>query len=329
MCIGIRRFSTSLTKPLNRYEEGSTLAGVIYIHRISDIRFGGITGRNFNLFRKLCGESTLKNVVLVTNMWGVDPQDISEAREEELSSNFFKPALERGAQMARHYNTPQSAHDIIRRIMGNRPVVLQIQRELVDEGKDIIGTAAGESINAELKELIRRQQAELEGVRDEMMQALKKKDEERRRELDEERSKLQELMDKVTKDSESMAANYAAEKERMEAMMAEMEQKREQDKVERRQHSADLTRGPQDETNVYVADRTRLEQQVKRPQDLVGIPVATSPGELTRYSASPTRTKETEWADPGRTPPRISGPQASSLVPSYVKFLSRPATHGG
>jgi hypothetical protein len=66
-----------------RYEHGYKLTGVIYIHRISDIRFTGIAGRNFKMFRELCGDSTLKNVILVTNMWGDVPQDVGEAREEE------------------------------------------------------------------------------------------------------------------------------------------------------------------------------------------------------------------------------------------------------
>ena len=34
------------------------------------------------MFRKLCGESTLKNVVLVTNMWNVNPHHINEAWED-------------------------------------------------------------------------------------------------------------------------------------------------------------------------------------------------------------------------------------------------------
>ena len=39
------------------------LSGVIYMHRISDFKMGGISRRNFHMFRSLCGEKTLKNVV--------------------------------------------------------------------------------------------------------------------------------------------------------------------------------------------------------------------------------------------------------------------------
>ena len=221
----VRFFSIFRTELLNRYERGSTLAGVIYVHRISDYRFTGISGRNFRMFRELCGESTLKNVVLVTNMWGDVSSEIGEAREDELSSKFFKPVLDKHARMVRHHNTTQSSHDIIRKIMTNHPEVLQIQRELVDEDKDIVDTAAGEAVNQELSEQIKRHRVELEKLQQEMAQALMKKDDETRQELDEERRKLQEMIEKTQKDSEEMAEKYAAEKEEMETKMIEMEKK--------------------------------------------------------------------------------------------------------
>lgn len=163
------------------------------------------------MFRELCGDTTLRNVVLVTNMWGEVSRDIGESREDELSTNFFKSVLDKGAQMVRHHNTTQSAHEIIRRIMRNRPVVLQIQRELVDEHKDIVDTAAGEAVNQELNAQIRRHQAEMRAVQAEMMQAMKEKDEETRQELEEETRKLHEQVERIKKDSDGITVNYSAE----------------------------------------------------------------------------------------------------------------------
>ena len=223
MRIGVRHFPICRTEILNRYEEGSTLAGVIYIHRISDIRFGGITGRNFNMFRKLCGESTLKNVILVTNMWGEIPQDTGEAREKELSNKFFKSTLDKGARMLRHHNTAESAHTIIRGMMKNQPVGLQIQRELVDDHKNIIDTAAGESLNQEFNELIERHRAELKKLREETAQALEAKDEEMKREIEETKKSLEEKIKKIKEEIPKMATNYAEEKQRMAAKMKRLQ----------------------------------------------------------------------------------------------------------
>ena len=168
------------------------------------------------MFRQLCGDSTLRNVVLVTNMWGEISQGVGEEREEELTTSFFKPVLDGGARLFRHHNTIQSAHDIIRSIMRNQPATLQIQRELVDEGKGIIDTAAGEAINKELNQQIRRHQAELKAVKEEMEQAMKEKDEQTKRELEEETHKLQEHIERTRADLATMTSRYDEEKRKTE-----------------------------------------------------------------------------------------------------------------
>ena len=154
----------------DRYEQGKKLAGVIYIHRISDFRMGGISTRNFKMFRELCGESSLKNVVIVTNMWGEVSRDVGEAREQELAtqSMFFKPVLDKGALMLRHENTVQSAHNILGHIISNHPLSLQIQRELVDQKKDISQTSAGAELNRELMEQIQKHKTEMRTLQEEM-----------------------------------------------------------------------------------------------------------------------------------------------------------------
>ena len=260
------------TEPLDRYEKGSKLSGVIYIHRISDKRFTGIAGRNFHMFRELCGDEALKNVVLVTNMWGEVTPDVGEARENELSSKFFKPVLNLGGKMDRHHNTVQSTYDIIRNIVKNRPVVLQIQRELVDEHKNIADTAAGEAVNRELNEQMERHQTELKSVQEEMMLALGEKDEEARQELEEEKNKLREQLERIKRDSEGMASNYAAEKERMRAKMRAMDREAEKERQwvegEYNRQLVDLNRRPQNATNASTADRARPGQAIEMLESL-------------------------------------------------------------
>jgi hypothetical protein len=219
----VLRLSTPSTEILNRYGNGFRIAGVIYIHRISDKRFTGIAKRNFGIFHELCGDETLKNAILVTNMWGEVSPDVGEAREQELVGEFLKPALDKGAQIARHHNTVESAHDIIRRIMKNRPLALQIQRELVGEGKNITDTAAGRAVNKELNELSERQQVEFEAVQEEMSRAQQKRDEEARQQLEKETRKIQEEMNKIRMDSEAIVACYNRERKRMEEEKKRME----------------------------------------------------------------------------------------------------------
>ncbi|KAF9645063.1 hypothetical protein BDM02DRAFT_3156987 [Thelephora ganbajun] len=248
------------------YENGSRLAGLIYVHRISDRRFSGIAGRNFRMFRELCGEASLKNVVLVTNMWGEVSHDIGEAREKELTSVFLKPALDKGARMVRHHGTEQSTHDVIRQIMNNHPVVLQIQRELVDEHKDITNTAAGEVINAELIEEKKRQEAELKKAQEEMARALRLKEEEARRRMEEEARRREEEMRRAREEQERIALQRRQEIERAELEARRLEEQarieRQRAEEEHRRQVALLNERLAAEAAAAEAARLAMEQQI-------------------------------------------------------------------
>ncbi|KAG5651904.1 hypothetical protein H0H81_006985 [Sphagnurus paluster] len=206
------------------YEAGKKLAGVIYMHRISDFRMGGISTRNFKMFRELCGESTLKNVVIVTNMWGEVSKEVGEAREAELVREdiFFKPVLEKGAQILRHGNTLASAQRILGHLLNNHPKSLQIQRELVDQKKDISQTVAGAELNRELMAQAEKHRKEMIALQDEMKEAIRLRDEETRKELEVESKRLSEELRRVQEESQKLASNYNAEKARLEQHMRAM-----------------------------------------------------------------------------------------------------------
>jgi len=248
------------------YESGSKLAGIIYIHRISDDRFTGIAVRNFKMFRKLCGESTLKNVVLVTNMWGRVEEGVGEAREKELADVYFRVALEKDAQLARHYNTTQSAHEIIRRIMKNDPAPLLIQRELVDERKNIKQTAAGEAVNEEVNKLLRRHEAEMKALREEMKLALEEKDEWMKKVLEEETSKIKAQMNRMKVESEAMAVKYDEGRKEMKKKMQQMQdqarQEREQAHEKHMKEIEDLKAKLEKNTNAPDSERETMQRRI-------------------------------------------------------------------
>jgi hypothetical protein len=139
---------------MHSYKGKVLLAGVIYMHRISDNRISGTSKRNFTMFRKLCGKDALKNVAIVTTMWGKVDKEEAEDRERELQNKggYFKDALERGAKMFRHEHPedPNSANEILRLIIGNHPLPLLIQKELIDQEKPLAETSAGEEVNRDL-----------------------------------------------------------------------------------------------------------------------------------------------------------------------------------
>ena len=206
---------------------------------------------------------------------------VNESREKELREKFLKPAIEKGAKMIRHHNTTDSAYNILREIMKNQPVVLQIQKELVDENKDIIDTDAGGTINKEIRDLIKKHEQELKEIRDEMQQALKEKDEETRRELESVRRELEKKVTEVKKASDGLAANYAAEREKMKAEMEEMdkrakrerEREREEEVAKQDRELAALTERLKLTPDESSGDRTELEQKIKVMQDRITVPI--------------------------------------------------------
>jgi len=207
-----------------RYKRGIKLAGVLYFHRISDVRMSGAPVKNFKMFQKLCGENTLQNVVIVTNMWGGVDRRVGEKREAELKGKdiFFKPVLDKRGQMARHLNTTDSARDILRLILHNPPLPLCIQVELVDEHKDISRTSAGEELNRELNARIRKHKEEVRALEEEMHRAMKDKDEEIRKELEEETKKVQGEIKRIEVEAEKMASDYRRRERELKALETQL-----------------------------------------------------------------------------------------------------------
>ena len=146
---------TSFSKitPTCRYN-GAELAGVIYLHRISD-RITSRISKNFATFRRLCGDEVAKLLVIVTNRWDEVDAEWGKAREADLvwDGLVFKPVLEKGARMARHDGSVTSAEKIIRLILQSRPLPVRIQEDRVPETKNI--TADGEVMNRGLHKQMR------------------------------------------------------------------------------------------------------------------------------------------------------------------------------
>ncbi|KAF9463763.1 hypothetical protein BDZ94DRAFT_1125479, partial [Collybia nuda] len=129
----------------NQYRKNLKLSGVIYLHRISDQKMGGVSRRSFRMMSELCGERNYKNVMIVTNMWDKVPPAEGEKREAQLRTDtrYFKPALDKQAKLARHDNTLVSAKNILKSLLDNTPIALSIQNELVEDEKHISDTTAG------------------------------------------------------------------------------------------------------------------------------------------------------------------------------------------
>jgi hypothetical protein len=199
------------------YEGDTRLNGVIYLHSLVNVRMEGSALRNLKMFRQLCGNEPLKNVILATTFWGEVNREVAEKREEELRTTpeFWGSMLSRGSTMKR-LTERRSAFDIVSTLLQKAPVTLKIQRELVEEDKSLIDTAAGQTVNEELIRLAEKHAEELSKIQQEMQEALKDHDEEMQQILDEQQRKLDKELAKVHRQQEQLRYDRRAEKRRME-----------------------------------------------------------------------------------------------------------------
>ncbi|KAI9863924.1 MAG: hypothetical protein M1824_005962 [Vezdaea acicularis] len=145
------------------YTLGVKLTGIIYLREITEARMKGSAVKNLDMMLKLCGTDALANVVLVTTKWdALQDEEIGREREKELREDFWKVPLQYGAKMERHNNTQDSALRVLSHALGNPEIVLEIQREIVDEKKSLVQTAAGAAINQEILLLEAKWRRELE-----------------------------------------------------------------------------------------------------------------------------------------------------------------------
>lgn len=123
------------------------LSGVLYFHRISDNRLTGTERQNIVIFESLVGKVALENVVIVSTMWDEISEEEAETKEKRLKADAWKFMMSKGAQVARHHNTRESALDIVGMLQGgNRYRALLVQQEMVNHGKALPETTVGQKV---------------------------------------------------------------------------------------------------------------------------------------------------------------------------------------
>lgn len=158
--------------------QGTQLCGIIYLYRISDNHLGGIAVENIAMFRKICGKTAMSNVVIATTTWG-EPDTAQDRRrrevlrEQELRSNskFFKAVLDEEAWYLRLNGDRPSAMEAINFLINKDPVVLEMQKELVEGRKTLRQTAVGKKQYGNLMEKAGRFSQKLKQMQDQLRKA--------------------------------------------------------------------------------------------------------------------------------------------------------------
>ncbi|KAK5227653.1 hypothetical protein LTR47_008696 [Exophiala xenobiotica] len=172
----LRELSSWLVKS---YQEHIRLKGIVYLHRILDVRLGGTSMRNLRMFKKLVGEENLSSIVLATTFWEQTDPNAGERRENQLRVNeeFWGKMVASGSRMFRHNQGVYSGTQILNYLLGleGKPKY-DIQVDMVDKKKGLDQTAAGAEVQSQVDKLRQEYEKRLDDYKKEMEQAIKDQD---------------------------------------------------------------------------------------------------------------------------------------------------------
>ena len=155
------------------------IGGMIYVHRITDIRMSGSSLKCLRIFEKICGEECFPNVTIVTTMWGLlkndDAIEAAETREGSLKERpeFFGTLMRGRARMKRYYGDESGAMQIVDALpLRQGGLLLLLQSEMMSsETTKLEETSAGRYLEGELNETRKRyeiQRKQLEETAEEL-----------------------------------------------------------------------------------------------------------------------------------------------------------------
>lgn len=166
------------------------------------------------MFKELCGDDVYGHIVLATSMWGKEEQETAIGRERELvdKGGFWNAMSQRGSAVMRWLGDSDTAHRIVEHLLLARSrhgvVALKIQRELVDEGKRLVNTSAGQEVNRELSELRETMERELRRIAEDNKEAMASKDAEWQETLLEQRLELERQRLVAEKSQEALKVDF-------------------------------------------------------------------------------------------------------------------------
>jgi len=192
------------------YDNKIKLSGLIYLHRITDVRMTGSAKRNLFMFQKLCGSDCLPNVILATTMWGLVEPNLGAAREKELveTEDFWGYMKRSGSSVVRHMGTRTSAMQILELLLNRcHEMTLAIQQEINVEGRDLDDTGAGRQVNEDILKERERHQRELRELESDMREAIDAKNHQAEEQIRQLQKDLQDKIDQGERDRETLQTN--------------------------------------------------------------------------------------------------------------------------
>ncbi|KAF8551123.1 hypothetical protein OG21DRAFT_1513159 [Imleria badia] len=201
------------------YSQGIKLAGVIYMHCITEDRMRDTSRHNFRMFSKFCGDTSLRDVLIVANKWPGNENNDGEARDQEspVNDEFFWPAIDKGARMLCHDGSQASAHAVVRHFLHRERTAPAAQGDSLGQQTDLSRTTTtdGDAVR-ELTGQVEHHTKTFEELCQGIDAATLAEDENTRKKLQAEAKNSLEKIERIRYDLEQMVTNFASENTRLE-----------------------------------------------------------------------------------------------------------------
>jgi len=159
-------------------------------------------------------------------MWGGNPEQLAlqDAREHQLqtSDELWAGLIRLGAQTRRYDGTKENGLETVADILTRPKIVLDIQRQIVDEGKNLNETTAGLQLREDMVKAEAEFKEELRLAREEMAEALRQKDARYAEELRRDTERLEAKLIQMDNDRKILEGNLQQQMVQHQAIVQQM-----------------------------------------------------------------------------------------------------------
>lgn len=242
--------------------------GVIFLHDITETRLSGSQRVTWQILKAICGENSMKNVLVGTTQWSSEGDrrfQNEELREKELYDKHWN-GIYKSSRVV--YGDRENALQIIRDLLARPPSLLLVQTEMINPPHTVEVTTAGRvTMPAAFVETerLKKEMAEQQSKNEE---AIRQSEEAHRKEKDTQKRAQEEELSKQAEAARRRTVEQLQEQRRREeARQIEEQKQRTRREEEAKEHVEEAQRRAQAEEtqrNAEAEERTRQEESARR-----------------------------------------------------------------
>lgn len=209
---------------IKAYEFGIHISAIVYMQSMTRNRMQGSTRNNLKMLRALCGIDAYPCVWLTANECKkISPQQLQQRLEElEREPTFWKELYEGGATVFELDDLPRSADTLLDEILDvDKTYILQFQRQVVDEGREIHETSVGQAMSSEVSRTVNELKVELDHLRHELEEGRQQSRKTETEDLQKSIEYTEQSLDQQKKRAQALKSTTEELKTRWDAILAE------------------------------------------------------------------------------------------------------------